>query len=217
MESVLYKKLNSKARASYRNVVAAIRDVKKEVPLEEIANHEQILLDINTSYPELFYAPTEWKCKVGLFGKTLMLLYPYSRNQITQIEKELKETASRIISENINEHQGEFDKAVVLHDFLKSNVQYDHERAALPLYGTVAGQFFESHNVVGALLRKKCVCEGFAKAFMYLCNMAGLECFCISGTGNSVYERGPHMWNIVRINGYYHHVDVTWDNQFNQK
>lgn len=215
MESVLYKNLNSKARATYRNVVAALRDMKREVPLEGIDNHEQVLTDITASYPELFYAPMEWKFKTGLFGKTLIIVPPYSRNQITRIEKELKETASKIISENINGHQGEFDKAVALHDFLKSNIQYDHEGAAAPLHAAASGRFYESHNVVGALLRKKCVCEGFAKAFKYLCDMTGLECYCISGTGNSVYERGPHMWNIVRINGYYHHVDVTWDNQFN--
>lgn len=32
--------------------------------------------------------------------------------------------------------------------------------------------------------------------------------------GSSSIGAGPHAWNIVKINGYYHHVDVTWDNQY---
>lgn len=35
-----------------------------------------------------------------------------------------------------------------------------------------------------------------------------------SGKGSSSIGAGPHAWNIVKINGYYHHVDVTWDNQY---
>lgn len=215
MESVYYRNLTSKARATYRNVVEALKTQKKEVSLEGIGNTEQMQVDIRESYPELFYIPIEWKLRMGLLGKTLILTYPYSKSQILQIQNELKEEARRIISESINDHQGDYDKAIVLHDYLKKNVQYDHKSASIPLFDSGSGQFFEAHSTVGALLRKSCVCEGFAKAFMYLCEMVGLECYCVSGTGNSVYERGPHMWNIVRINGYYHHVDVTWDNQFN--
>lgn len=63
-------------------------------------------------------------------------------------------------------------------------------------------------------MKNKCVCEGFAKAFKFLCDKIGLECWVVSGKGSSSIGAGPHAWNIVRINGYYHHVDVTWDNQY---
>ena len=64
------------------------------------------------------------------------------------------------------------------------------------------------------LLKCKCVCEGFAKAFKFLCDKIDLECWVVSGKGSSSIGAGPHAWNIVKINGYYHHVDVTWDNQY---
>lgn len=48
------------------------------------------------------------------------------------------------------------------------------------------------------------VCEGYAKAFQYLCDLSGLECYTIAGdTG------GGHMWNIVTLAGKNYLVDVT--------
>ncbi|MCM1297157.1 MAG: hypothetical protein NC311_16575 [Muribaculaceae bacterium] len=215
MESIFYRNITPEARAAYRNVVDAVRNQKKEVLLEKIGDIEQLNIDVRESFPELFYLPIEWKQRTGLAGRTLIFTYAYSKSQIAEIGRELRAEAGRIIGECMNDHQGDYDKAIVLHDYLKNHVRYDHRNASMPSSGPESRPFLEAHSIVGALLRKSCVCEGFAKAFMYLCGMAGLECYCISGTGNSVYERGPHMWNIVRMNGYYHHVDVTWDNQFN--
>ncbi|MBR5806848.1 MAG: leucine-rich repeat protein [Oscillospiraceae bacterium] len=53
------------------------------------------------------------------------------------------------------------------------------------------------------------VCEGYSKAFMYLCDMtdfAGdVECYTVMGTMNG----GAHMWNIVSFNGRNYLIDVT--------
>lgn len=54
------------------------------------------------------------------------------------------------------------------------------------------------------------VCEGYSKAFQYLCDLGGIECYTVSGTivvDNTNSE--PHMWNIVAIDGKSYHVDVT--------
>lgn len=53
------------------------------------------------------------------------------------------------------------------------------------------------------------VCEGYSKAFMYLCdktNFAGdVSCHTVSGQMNG----GNHMWNVVTIEGSNYLVDVT--------
>lgn len=56
------------------------------------------------------------------------------------------------------------------------------------------------------------VCEGYAKAFQYLCDMttfqdnASVVCYCVTGT----IDGQAHMWNIVHMpNGKNYHVDVT--------
>lgn len=59
------------------------------------------------------------------------------------------------------------------------------------------------------------VCEGYSKAFQYLCDLTefrnrSIECYSVSG----FMDGGAHMWNIVRINGNSYLVDITntgWD------
>lgn len=55
----------------------------------------------------------------------------------------------------------------------------------------------------------KVVCEGFAKAFKYLCDLTefenDVECYLASGDSGN----GPHMWNVVSVNGANYLVDIT--------
>lgn len=58
------------------------------------------------------------------------------------------------------------------------------------------------------------VCEGYAKAFQYLCDLtdfrSAITCYCL--TGDSIYNgsAGPHMWNAVRMpDGRNYLVDIT--------
>lgn len=40
-------------------------------------------------------------------------------------------------------------------------------------------------------------------------NRAGVDCRTISGTSEE--GKGLHTWNIIKINGEWKHVDVTWN------
>ena len=55
----------------------------------------------------------------------------------------------------------------------------------------------------------KVVCEGYSKAFQYLCDLSsfsnGVRAISVSGD----MDGGPHMWNIVKMNGQNLLVDVT--------
>lgn len=56
------------------------------------------------------------------------------------------------------------------------------------------------------------VCEGYSKAFQYLCDMStftSAECYTVTGTMSGGTGAGPHMWNIVRLGGKNYLVDVT--------
>ena len=61
-------------------------------------------------------------------------------------------------------------------------------------------------NIYGAIDSKTSICEGYAKAFKYLCKKANLWCNLVDGTINGT----SHMWNLVKLNDEYYHVDITW-------
>ena len=168
----------------------------------------EIAVAVLYDHPEFFYVSQQIRMASSFLSKELLPNYLYSPSQIAQLRNQLEAAAQAIIDECINEHQSEYDKVRALHDYLKSNLEYDMVAA------TSGYSIPEAHNLVGALIKHKCVCEGFAKAFKFLCDKVGIECWVVAGVGNSTLGTGPHGWNIVRINGYYHHVDVTWDNQY---
>ena len=57
------------------------------------------------------------------------------------------------------------------------------------------------------------VCEGYAKAFQYLCDLSefsNVYCITVTGTMSGGTGQGSHMWNIVKMpNGKNYLVDVT--------
>ena len=60
----------------------------------------------------------------------------------------------------------------------------------------------------------KVVCEGYSKAFKYLCDKSSfsnnIECYTVTGTMAGGTGEGPHMWNSVTMgDGKWYIVDVT--------
>jgi hypothetical protein len=59
----------------------------------------------------------------------------------------------------------------------------------------------------------KVVCEGYAKAFKYLCDLSNFnnaECLTVSGTMGGGTGEGPHMWNVMKMDDDRNYlVDVT--------
>ncbi|MCD8106805.1 MAG: hypothetical protein LUE20_02430, partial [Oscillospiraceae bacterium] len=53
------------------------------------------------------------------------------------------------------------------------------------------------------------VCEGYSKAFQYLCDLAGIDCITVTGTMTGTTGAGTHMWNVVCLDGVNYLVDVT--------
>ena len=55
----------------------------------------------------------------------------------------------------------------------------------------------------------KVVCEGYVKAFQYLCDLSGLDCYTVTGMLTAGTGAGRHMWNIVPLEGKNYLVDLT--------
>ncbi len=57
------------------------------------------------------------------------------------------------------------------------------------------------------------VCEGYAKAFHFLCKLStfngNIDCISVTGNMAGGTGQGPHMWNIVNMDGNNYLVDVT--------
>ena len=55
----------------------------------------------------------------------------------------------------------------------------------------------------------KVVCEGYSKAFQYLCDLSDITCYTVTGDMDGGTGAGAHMWNIIEQNGRYYLADIT--------
>lgn len=93
-----------------------------------------------------------------------------------------------------------YDKALKVHDILVKSLEYD------------SNDKVNAHNLYGALVEKKVVCEGYAKAYKYILDSLDIECILVNGTAkNSSGQTESHMWNYIKLNDNWYGVDVTWD------
>lgn len=67
-------------------------------------------------------------------------------------------------------------------------------------------------SIYGVFVDKKAVCAGYARAYQFLLNRMGIECTYVVG---KCHEGGSHAWNLIKLEGDYYYVDVTWGDSSN--
>lgn len=124
---------------------------------------------------------------------------------INDHEKVLKK-AVEIVEKHINDNMTDYEKVLTIHDYLALNTKYN--RGAL----LALNQPEKCHKAYGALIDGEAVCDGYSKAASLLLNLCDVECEMVYGVTFS-YSSSPgnHAWNIVKINDYYYHMDITFD------
>jgi len=111
----------------------------------------------------------------------------------------LKRKIDKIMS-GIKDSMSPVEKERYIHDYIVNNCVYD-----------VTDSSPNAHNMYGALVEGKAVCEGYANAFLYLARLAGIECITVKGNFSALNGVEAHMWNMVKLDDSYYHVDVTAD------
>lgn len=99
--------------------------------------------------------------------------------------------------ELIDESMSPIEKALTIHDFIVADIEYSSER-----YETNTLQS-EDYNMLGVVVRKKAVCQGYAEAYYYYMKKLGIPCELVSSSN--------HAWNQIQLDGKWYQVDCTWD------
>lgn len=113
--------------------------------------------------------------------------------------KQLYETIKQILDSQISPSMSDYEKELVLHDYLVTNCKYS----------SIAIQSAESdiYRAYGALVNGDAVCNGYAEALQLLFMCAGLNSQFVTGTADGI----DHAWNLVELDGKWYHLDATWD------
>ena len=119
-------------------------------------------------------------------------------------------TANGIVNELAD--LNDYDKLLAYKERICSLVSYNYA-AARSGVSSMGSDPWELVYVFDGNPDTNVVCEGYSKAFQYLCNSSSftndVDVICVNGQMSSVSGNGSHMWNIVKFNNDNYLVDVT--------
>lgn len=109
-------------------------------------------------------------------------------------------SAVNMIMSSMKDGMSEFEREKLVHDYIIGNCEYKGTAKSL-------NDGWEYFCAYGPLVKGEAVCEGYAKSQQLLMNLCGIECTTIRGDSDGI----GHMWNVIKIDGEWYHLDTTWD------
>ena len=215
-ENFAYNQLSESCRNCYREIYAVISDMLQGVELttrdadEVDLAFRAVMLD----HPEIFYVKG-YSIKKYMSGNDLKKIvfsgtYTMSKDEVERA----RERVDAYVEDYINdapEEGDDYDKIKYVYDRLIRTNEYvpDSEN---------------NQNILSVVDNGRTVCQGYTKAMQLILNRMGIFCTLVNGRAcgqNGVpdadelknaanTEWGGHVWNIVKCNGMYYNVDVTW-------
>lgn len=192
-----YQMLAKDSQALYRQIYAnALMGTKSFAPVVNVTVGEvtDAFEAVYNDHPELFWLETGYSCKYMQSGTCIevTLQYHFKERELEKAKEDFESATSEIL-EGAKKCITEKEKEKYVHDALMERVTYDASAD-------------KGQSAYSALVDGESVCAGYARAFQYLCMELGLPCYYCTG-----YSGGNHAWNIIRVDGLYYNVDVTWD------
>ncbi len=121
----------------------------------------------------------------------------YNESEIEQRDNVIDE-----IVNIANSKSNQYEALKYIHNTLALGAEYDYDALTA---NSDSQNYYYAHSALGILTKGKGVCESYAKAFKEICDRLTFY------TQVAVLTSETHMWNIVKLNGKWYCVDVTWD------
>ena len=127
-------------------------------------------------------------------GLKVLIEFPYNGGEMDAHFQEMDRLALQMKKES------DYETVKSVHDYLIDNFEYDHSSDIV------------NHTDIDGFRDKVMVCSGYSLATYYLLNKLGIDTRIITGYGGDGGEQTEnHMWNLVKLDGKWYNLDVTWD------
>lgn len=215
-------KLNGNLKTAYTALENAVATFSiGMIDLGDISQQEarMVFMAVRNDHPEYFWIPSRYYTDASIPGHfkvgmqvdrksdpkqtVTYLCSDQERKQMSaRLSLVLQNVTAHIEQRSVNGKLSDFELELALHDWICKTTTYDHDAATDPDAHPLA------FTAYGALVEGKAVCEGYARAAQLLLNTFGIEATLVIGTDQT---KSDHMWNLVKIDGKWYHLDLTWD------
>lgn len=170
--------------------------------IEHISDNALLLTHLN-NFVHPYNSFTNIKTIISESGEiTLNITYLYNDEEIANINQKVNE----IIGSELKNEMDDYEKIKAIHDYIINNTKYDVKR------NEDGESKHESYKATGALLEGIATCNGYADTMAIFLSKMGYDNFKIATTPEEIsYESTGHVWNAVKFEDNWVHIDLTWD------
>lgn len=204
-------RLDARDRAIYDHIFDGLQNWREKIPVppgRDIDEIYEIFSLVIRDFPLFFHVDLQICLHTG-WNPYVLLRYRMSSQEYGALYKQVCDFVERS-KVHLRGVQRTYDIVRSIHNSMVRHVVY---------YGTDED---DSHNVIGAILKKKAVCESIAKAFKLICDANYVPCIVVFGRAISTDGKNygtvsendgeaNHAWNMVKIGEYWYNIDVTFD------
>ena len=197
-----FEQLDDTEKHAYNAILSEVRLFPERIAVPTLTNDQLNNLYTALLYdnPELFFL--DRTSSVRQSNKTA---YFYPKYKMGQADYEAMlqkciDVADKL-AEEARQQPTEFAKELLVHDKLIAMCRYSENQA-----------YAYRNTIYGVLCGGNAACEGYARTAKYLLDRLGIPCYVVTGhstpPGSATQS---HMWNIVKLDGKFYHLDLTWD------
>ena len=199
---IYYETLSDIEKRAYNDILSEIYDMPETIRVPKITSEQldSVFSALLYDNPDLFFVGRKCTLITKIFNVSCSIEYIIEKDEYAARKAELDKVCNEVIS-SLSDPDDEWQTELEIHDYIVENCEYNLVE--------------DDHNyssAYGALVNGEAACEGYSKAAKLLFDMVGIESAVLSGTAEDEDgTSGAHMWNAVKINGDYYHLDCTWD------
>ena len=204
-----YSLLNENEQAVYNRVLEAINNFENELTDFNGAATEtqfyKIVDFIQRDHPEIFWlrhgATFFFDANTRIVNK-LKLEYCLTQEEVKTRQEKI-DIATKSFLSSVTNSMSDYEVTLRIYENIIKLVDYDtiglEKQNNVPIPADLPDDL---RSIYGVFVNKKAVCAGYAKALQYLLNLCGIECTYVTSA--------THAWNLIKLEGDYYHMDVTW-------
>ena len=128
----------------------------------------------------------------------LSITYLYSEDEINAINNEIDKILPEVVPPTLTD---DYNKIKAIHDYIINNTKYD----------LANNKDSKSYKAYGPLFNHLAICNGYTDLMAIFLTRLNYDNFKIATTSNETGKTEGHVWNAVKLNNEWLHLDLTWD------
>lgn len=182
----------------YNAIIEQHKNIKIRKTHLNINDINIIMQSMLDNHPDVFYV-NEWDVFWSNDEIVVCPKYIGTKKEISVLKTECDKQIEIILSRTNGMSLKESIKRI--HDILIRNITYSEN------------DNYTHHTIIGPIIERKAVCDGFSRLYKYLLNKLNIDCIVVRGRGfnGTLVDSESHLWNMINLYGKWYHIDVTYD------